>query len=94
MTLVYRHAPGVLSREVGDSTFLSLDADGALFRLNPMGAAVWRTIATPQSLDDIVALFVEAFPDRPRAALEADVMGLIEDLRRRDLIVTADTRES
>lgn len=87
--MLVQRADGVLSRDVGDSTFLSHEPDGALFRLNPMGSAVWRMIEMPQAFDAIVALFADAFPDRSREAIESDLMVLVEGLRARNLVLTS-----
>jgi hypothetical protein len=67
------------------------EAEGeAIFHLNPTGAALWRLLAEPVSLDEATRVFHQAFPDTERNGLADELGGLIDALLRCGLIVAAD----
>jgi hypothetical protein len=54
--------------------------------LNPTAAALWQALKWPQTLNDLVDLLVEAFPDEPRETLTDRVEEALRVLRSRGLI--------
>ena len=58
------------------------------YGLNRVGTFVWRAIATPLSLREVVKRVVERFEVSAEQA-EKDVLALAEDLRHRGLIRVA-----
>lgn len=82
----------VASRVVGtelDGEFVMLDPDsGNYYGLNEVGSAVWRLIASPRRLDEVVAHVCATFevaPDRCRA----DVERLVSELAHRQLVTVS-----
>lgn len=82
----------VASRVVGtelDGEFVMLDPDsGNYYGLNEVGSAVWRLIASPRRLDEVVAHVCATFevaPDRCRA----DVEQLLAELASRQLVTVS-----
>jgi hypothetical protein len=83
----------VASRVVGtelDGEFVMLDPDsGNYYGLNEVGSAVWRLIASPRRLDEVVAHVCATFevaPDRCRA----DVEHLVSELANRQLVTVSE----
>jgi hypothetical protein len=89
-TAAYARASGIVERQVDDTLFLAEAEGEAIFHLNPTGAALWRLLAEPISLDEATQVFHQAFPDGNRSALETELAGLIGELLRCGLIVQAD----
>jgi hypothetical protein len=82
----------VASRVVGtelDGEFVMLDPDsGNYYGLNEVGSTVWRLIASPRRLDEVVAHVCATFevaPDRCRA----DVEQLLSELANRQLVTVS-----
>lgn len=88
-TTRYVQAPGVELRAVGEDTFLVAAGAGTIHHLNPVGAAVWRQLEEPASLDDVLALLVAAFPDAPAGQMRDDVARLLNALEHEALIAPA-----
>ncbi len=55
--------------------------------LNSTAAAIWAALQWPQSVNDLVGLLREAFPDQPREQLAAQVGEALKALRTRGFIV-------
>ncbi|RMG07125.1 MAG: PqqD family protein [Planctomycetota bacterium] len=80
MTLRYRRRSDCLSQSVAGEVLLVpcvekvVDLDDLVFYLSdPVALRVWELLATPRSLDDLLAAVVEEFAvaeDRARADLE------------------------
>ena len=58
--------------------------------LNATAQAVWEVLANPVDVDDVVAIFAEAFPDMERAELRDDIEGILQTLLDAELVVAAD----
>lgn len=82
----------VSSRVVGtelDGEFVMLDPDsGNYYGLNEVGSVVWRLLATPRRLDEIVAHVCATFEVAPERC-RADVERLLADLAARQLVSVA-----
>lgn len=85
-----RQAAGIAFRRVGLEGYLT-DARGtALYRLTPLGCALWRMLEQPLSEAQAAALLDEAYPHVGRRRIARDVRGLFDALRARGLTVPAD----
>ena len=84
--LCWRRRTGHVFRQVGLAGYLSDARGNALYRLTPLGCALWRMLEQPLSEAQAVALLVEAFPQAGRKRIAHDVRALFEALRRRGLI--------
>ena len=80
MSALYRRRAGVTERVIGSQVFLANPDTGSLYRLNSTGSALWRLLAEPIGLDEAVAVFGAAFPDRSADEVRMDILGLIEAL--------------
>ncbi|MHA1108292.1 MAG: PqqD family protein [Alphaproteobacteria bacterium] len=80
---------GIVERLVGSSLFLAEEAGEAIFQLNETGAALWRFLAEPGTLEGAVDTFRQAFPDRDQDELSNELTALMAALHRQGLIVAA-----
>lgn len=82
----WRRRKGPVYRQVGLAGYLSDVQGNALYRLTPLGCALWQMLEQPLSEAQAVALLAEAFPQAGRRRIAQDVRALFEALRRRGLI--------
>ncbi len=88
--VAYLRAAGIVERGIDDAVYLAEAEGEAIYRLNATGAALWRLLAAPVRLNEAASLFHQAFPERDRAEIEAELARLIQALRHRGLIVEAE----
>ncbi len=80
---------GVKETPVDGDLFLVLPNSGDIYHLNALGAALWRLLAAPADEADAGDTLALAFPDLPRASIDADVRQFFADLRERALLERA-----
>lgn len=85
----WQRRDGVKQTPVDADLFLVVPADGDIFHLNALGAALWRLLETPMSSAEAAATLALAFPDAPQAAINADVTRFFTELRERSLLLRA-----
>jgi len=56
--------------------------------LNSTATAIWEALKWPQTIDDLLDLLLEAFPEQPREALARQVKEVLKTLRSRGLVVS------
>ncbi len=83
----FAQSADIVERQVGLSLFLAEEAGEAIFQLNETGAALWRFLAEPGTLEGAVDTFCRAFPDRDRDELNDELSALMDALHRQGLIV-------
>lgn len=84
---LWRRAGDAVFRQVGLEGYLADARGAALYRLNPLGCAVWRMLDSPLSEARTVNLLREAFPGTDRNRIARDVRRLFEALRTRRLVL-------
>jgi len=62
------------------------DLEDELYTLNETGRAIWGKLDGRKTLRAVVSELAEEF-DAPAGAIEPDVVGLLEELERRKMIV-------
>lgn len=77
--------PAVIHETLDDELVIVNLKSGAYFSLDPVGAAVWQEIDRGAAVDEIVVVVSRRF-EGDAAAISAGVNGLIEELRREELI--------
>jgi hypothetical protein len=96
MESVYVPSDDVVAREIeGELIIVPLmagvgDMEDALFTLNETGRAIWDRLDGERSLDEIADDLAAAY-DSPRGEIERDVLGLVEELVRRRIVVEGAT---
>jgi hypothetical protein len=92
MESAYVPSDDVVAREIeGELIIVPLmagigDMEDALFTLNETGRAIWDRLDGDKSLHEITDDLAAAY-DSPRAEIERDVLGLVEELVRRRIVV-------
>ncbi|MBL4918343.1 PqqD family protein [Szabonella alba] len=77
---VWRRAPGMAVRVLGNSAFLWWPGDGMLWQLNPTARAIWAMLELPGSARDFAEALSTLFPDIGQDRLEADCTLLMAEL--------------
>jgi hypothetical protein len=86
LDIVLHVSPDVIFRELdGESVVLDLSS-GRYFGLNAVGTRVWQLIQEGHPVAGLIRT-VTAEYDADAAAVEQDVLSLLEDLRTRGLVV-------
>jgi hypothetical protein len=80
--------PGCLAADVsGETVILSLD-EGAYYGLDVVGTRVWTLLRERRRVREIRDALVAAF-DVTTERCEADLLALLEDMARHDLVTTS-----
>jgi hypothetical protein len=80
---------GVVSREIeGETVLLNLES-GRYFGLNAVGTRVWQLLGDLGRPQPVVEALLREFDVAP-AALESDVLALLEQLAAHGLVATPD----
>ena len=91
---VYVPSEDVVAREIeGEVIIVPLvagigDMEDELYTFNETGKAIWSQLNGKQSLRAVVTALAEAY-DAPSAEIERDVLGLVEELVKRRMLVEA-----
>ena len=89
---VYTPSEDVVSRNIEDELLIVPlvsgigDMEDELFTLNETGRAIWELLDGQKSLRDVVKE-LEAEFDAPAGEIEADVIGFVEELLKRGMLV-------
>jgi hypothetical protein len=89
---IYAPSEEVVAREIeGEIIIVPLtagigDADDEMFTLNDTGKAVWKQLDGKRSLKNVVENLSAEFESQP-GEIERDVMGLVEELVKRKMLV-------
>jgi len=86
MTL-YRRIQDTDEETFGDDLVVMNAKTQAVVTLNGTARVVWESLAAPVTADDLVALFVAAFPETDAAMLERDVEAALATLIEAGLVV-------
>ena len=79
----------VMARQVGDETVILDLATGTYFGLDPVGTRMWQFIGEGRTMGEICEALLAEF-EVTRETLELDVAALLEDLRSRGLVTSAE----
>lgn len=93
---VYKYSEDVVSREIeGELIIVPLvagigDMEDELFTMNETGKAIWDRFDGKTSLDEIIKALQKNYQVAPEV-IEKDVLGLVEELVKRRMIIDAST---
>jgi hypothetical protein len=91
---IYAHSKDVVAREIeGEVIIVPLvsgigDAEDELFTLNETGKAIWDKLDGKKSLKKVIEELSEEF-EAPAGEIEKDVVGIVEELLKRRMVVGA-----
>jgi hypothetical protein len=78
----YAHASSVMATDIGDDSVVMMDVDlASYFGLEDVGAQVWKILAEPHTIDELVAKLTATYevePDVCRRETTAFVEALLE----------------
>ena len=89
---VYAVSDDVVAREIeGEIIIVPLvagigDLEDELFTLNETGKAIWEKLDGQRSLNDVIKELAAEY-QAPPGEIDADVLGLVEELSRRRMLV-------
>lgn len=89
---VYKISEDVVARDVqGEFIIIPItsgigDMEDAIFSLNETGRAIWEKLDGKRSLKGVAENLSKEF-DAPREKMEEDVIGLIEELFKRKMLI-------
>jgi len=89
---VYAVSDDVVAREIeGEIIIVPLvagigDLEDELFTLNETGKAIWDRLDGRRSLNDVIAELAAEY-QAPPGEIETDVLGLVQELTRRRIVV-------
>lgn len=89
---VYNTSEDVVAREIeGELIIVPLvagigDLEDELFTLNETGKAIWDQLDGKRNLGEVITALAQAY-DAPPGEIEVDVLGLVEELLRRRMLV-------
>jgi len=86
----YVQNPAVVSREVATETIIMVPMQRHLNALIATASSVWAFLATARTVDEVVAHVTATFAVKDPAAVREDMVALLEDLEKKNLIVPAD----
>lgn len=84
-----RRNPDMTVTAMEDGTFVVDPSTQAIFYLDTLAGGVWTALAEPMSEADLESLLLDAFPDRPRETISADLQALLRTMTERGLLLTA-----
>ena len=92
MDAIYSPSEDIVAREIeGELVIVPLaagigDLEDELYTLNDTGRAIWARLDGQTSLGQIAAALATEY-DAPQDAIERDVLGLVQELARRRILV-------
>ena len=75
----YVRNPTVTATDLGDEILLVKPGNEAIYELAKTGAGIWRLLAEPATILEIVDIYAVAFPDIARDQLNYDIKKMIDD---------------
>lgn len=87
---IYSRESHVRVTEV-DGEFFLVPGDGRqeVFYLDEISSGIWRLLAEPRRLAEMIEVYRIAFPDAPAGGLEEDIARLLADLVENRLVRSA-----
>ncbi len=86
----YVRNPKISERSIDDTVFLINPDTDIVFYLNPLSTGVWQLLKEPISVFDAANIVQQAFPEMPSSKITKDVLRLINDMSRKNLVLSVD----
>jgi Coenzyme PQQ synthesis protein D (PqqD) len=80
-----RHTAGILSQRVAQKLVLLNPRTGAYYSLDDIGARLWELCDGSRTISDAIAAICAEYDADP-ATVETDVLSLLDELTREDLV--------
>jgi len=86
----FKRNENILERDVDGQFFLIDNERGKIHALDPFAVGIWRLLENPVSVNDIVAVFLSAFPERQPKEIRRHIDQFVATLKRADLALETD----
>lgn len=86
-TAKYVQAPGLTETEAGSDRFLADGTGLSIYRLNAGSVAIWRLLADPTDLGEVIEVLTTAFPDAAPERIASDSEHLMRSMAKARLIM-------
>ena len=84
--------PDVIVRNISGNAVLFHTADEVYYGLNPVGARIWELLPpASRTVDELCARLQDDYPEVAPEAIRADVLDLLSDLARNNLVTELPT---
>ena len=83
----YVRNPKIAERNIDDTVFLVDTETDIVFYLNPLSTGIWQLLREPISELDVTYIVQQAFSDATHKKIAADVSRLINEMRKRKLVL-------
>ncbi|MCP4339758.1 MAG: PqqD family protein [Desulfobulbaceae bacterium] len=84
----------IVERSIENSQLLVNPQTDSIFHLNQMGAAIWRLLEQPITVDEIVQTVQVAFPENPENMINSDVEKIVRQFIEKNLILYAKANQA
>lgn len=85
----YVRNPAVKETVVDDELFLAQSATGAMYYLDTISMGVWRLLDEARSREELVDVYMAAFPNVDREQIEQDLTHFLEDMLAQGVVIEA-----
>lgn len=82
---IYQHSPDSLLEDMDGDLLLYNPNSATTLHLNGPSAIVWELCDAENSVQDIIDVVKEAYPDQAEQ-IEQDIIGVLEDLLKRQVL--------
>lgn len=89
----YHQTQSAFELDLETDSFVASSEGGGIHHLNSFARAVWGLLSDPMSVENLVDLFSEAFPEQAREALHKDMSKTLRFLRDQQLIEPVSTEQ-
>ena len=83
----YMQNSNIDERSIDDTVFLVDPKTDKIFYLNPISTGIWQLLRQPTSVFDATTIVQEAFPEISPHKIAEDVSKLINQMRKRNLVL-------
>lgn len=84
-TLLHRN-PSVIVRELDGEIFILDERDKRIHHLNITASAIWRFLETPASVNQVLAVFRQIYPNEDQTMLKKLLRKSIAKMRTKDIL--------
>ena len=84
----YMQNSNIDERSIDDTVFLVDPKTDKIFYLNPISTGIWQLLRKPTSVFDATTIVQQAFPEIPPKKIAEDVSKLINQMRKRNLVLS------
>ena len=83
----YVRNPKISERRIDDTVFLIDPDTDIVFYLNPLSTGVWQLLKESISVFDAANIVQQAFPEMPPSKITRDVLRVINDMSKKNLVL-------